>query len=167
MINDRVIWLGCALLVLVGFVLGANRDIFTNIKITDWLTSIGTIGAVISALWISTIQMRRDTYKLTCKAVIDYYDIPGNKLVKLVSVNVVNIGLRPISIDHISWIDRTGNVLKIPYHTNEPIQPGCRISETFPGEALGLLTDLVKFKNTFTVVDVVGVKHDVKFSDSI
>tara|TARA_Y100000034_G_scaffold122881_1_gene168907 strand:- start:7669 stop:8181 length:513 start_codon:yes stop_codon:yes gene_type:complete len=151
--------------ILIGFDITGTARTYSNIP--AWLSASATLAAVIVALYSNRLNIERDTYKLKCKAVVEYQPIPGRNLVMSVSVNVVNIGLRPISLDNISWVNFEGNTVKIPFVGNDPIQAGCRLSAKFPGASLGLIADIVKFRNTFVVTDVVGIEHRVEFSDTV
>ena len=105
MAKDWVIWFCCLMLIGIGFLLGSNTDLFTNIKITDWLTSIGTIGAVVVALWSVNENHRRDTYQIKATAKV-YEDtvLSINSTRKpekrtIIVVRIANTGKRPITLE--------------------------------------------------------------------
>lgn len=149
MTKDRVIWLGCALLILVGFVLGANRDLFTNIKITDWLTSIGTLGAVFVALWTVNENHRQDTYKIKAgvritlkKTGVQFADESGSfydDKKTVVKLRVSNTGKRPITLESLLVNYGEGKSVRIPFTVIEvgksdryPIlEPGAFFTKNF------------------------------------
>lgn len=175
MIKDRVILVSCLMLVLVGFLLGANKDLFTNIKITDWLTSIGTVGAVIAALWSVNENHRLDTYKLKVTATIQSHpkifsygsrgSIQESNIPK-VTIRVVNVGKRPITIEKICTRDKSGFYNYRPirvklsdnHFTFPNIEPGnfkeFELSKSEAGENIDIVTS-----NDYFIVDALEKHH--------
>jgi len=66
-----------------------------------WVASIGTVGAVITALWFSIHQ---NTVKLSVFVGIRTLATPGQTdLPDYCSIQIVNIGLRPAKITVVTW----------------------------------------------------------------
>ncbi|MAD75176.1 MAG: hypothetical protein CML20_10365 [Rheinheimera sp.] len=117
-ITDPVIVLTCLLLLAVGYIFGMSAGILIEVKLTDWLTSFGTIGAVIAAMWAVNENHRRDTYKLKVSATIvekpKYFTMDGFKgrtevsNIPKVTLRVVNTGTRPITLEALSIRDKFG-----------------------------------------------------------
>lgn len=69
--------------------------------IGTWVASIGTVGAVITSLWFA---LHQNTIKLKISAGHRILVTPGTKETPdYCSISVVNVGLRPAKVTHVSW----------------------------------------------------------------
>lgn len=175
MVKDRVLLIVCLMLILVGFILGASKDLFTNIKITDWLTSFGTVGAVVAALWSVNENHRLDTYKLKVTATVQsnpkFFSYGSRGSIKesnvpKVTIRVVNVGKRPITIEKICTRDKGGfynyRPIRVKLSDNQlsfpNIEPGnfkeFELSTSEAGENLDIVNS-----NEYFVVDALEKHH--------
>lgn len=160
--------------VLIGYDITASENSYTNLP--AWLSAIGTLSAVVVALYTSKVNIDRDTYKLKCTSSFYYkpnlvensdgFVTEDAKPLHMLSVRVVNIGLRPISIECLIVkgktaaivlydITRTPGPNGLPVHTK--INPGdFSVWELSEGYYKPTLKDE---QIEVFVVDAVGVKH--------
>lgn len=69
--------------------------------IGTWIAAIGTVGAVITSLWLASSNNK---VKLRISANSSFLVIPGASGHKEVClINIANIGTRPIKINNIGW----------------------------------------------------------------
>ena len=69
--------------------------------IGTWIAAIGTVGAVITSLWLASSNNK---VKLRISANSSFLVIPGVSSHKEVClINIANIGTRPIKINNIGW----------------------------------------------------------------
>ena len=69
--------------------------------IGTWIASIGTVGAVITSLWLALYQTK---IKLKVSAGHRLYITPGcNEPPDYCAIRVVNIGTRPAKITNVAW----------------------------------------------------------------
>tara|TARA_Y100001963_G_scaffold125828_1_gene177753 strand:- start:940 stop:1566 length:627 start_codon:yes stop_codon:yes gene_type:complete len=161
--------------VLIGYDITASGNSYTNLP--AWLSAIGTLSAVVVALYTSKVNIDRDKYKLKCTSCFYYkptfiensdgFVTESAKPLHMLSVRVVNIGLRPISIECLIVkgktraialydITKTPGPNGLPIHTK--INPGdfsvWEVSEEYY-KPIWKNDELIEV----FVVDAVGIRH--------
>jgi hypothetical protein len=68
--------------------------------IGTWIAAIGTVGAVITSLWLASSNNK---VKLKISANSSFLIIPGIPHKEVCRINIANIGIRPIKINNIGW----------------------------------------------------------------
>jgi len=69
--------------------------------IGTWIAAIGTVGAVITSLWLASSNNK---VKLKISANTSFLVIPGvSGYTEVCLINIANIGTRPIKINNIGW----------------------------------------------------------------
>ncbi|WP_445425156.1 hypothetical protein [Alishewanella sp. HL-SH06] len=177
---DPVILLVCLLLILVGYIFGISSGLIIDLKITDLLTSIGTIGAVVVALWAVDENHRRDTYKLTVTGKVNEkpksISLQGMQMSESVSnipkvtIRVVNVGRRPITLESVCIRSPNKgyeyeNILVRENDKSKKVtlQPGEFFTRDLQSDKAGKSLDEI-YKNEFFIVDALEYHHKAKLN---
>jgi hypothetical protein len=156
-----------------GYVFGSTSDLFSNIKITDWLSSIGTLSAVIVALYATKLNINRD--KPALKVRVKYINTKlaegaeGNVLIEhQLFIRVMNVGLRPITLDSVTVKRPVGgmtggkakqfNVTNSDKDTNPRVEPGDFIELALPSYMF-IGKDNKLMDCVFSVTDATEIEH--------
>lgn len=128
-LKDWQILLVCMLLIALGFIMCSSRDLFVGINITDWFTSIGTVGAVVVAMWTVNENHKQDTYKIQSKVSIstnktdmvfpDATDGFYNDKETIIKLRVSNTGKRPITLECLIIKNTDKNPIKVDFNIIE------------------------------------------------
>lgn len=158
----------CTLLILLGVVLPwGSLDL--GVKITDILSAIGTVAAVVVALWTTRLNVDRDRALLRAELMITPQQVViGGGFVfqrKVVDAPkafliIINEGLRPIALKRIQVQFENGNSEDICFmrsimEKNTVIQPGNFLKYELSQNQLGGTYESA-IKRKYRVVDVLG-----------
>ncbi len=130
-----------------------------------WLAAIGTIVAVITALYLAR---KEDRIQLKVRGLIRYVVIAGTDLgpgPKYLSVEVSNVGRRAATVTHIYWktgIFRKKNYVWLvpqnPYSANIPVKLNDGDQATF----MDLMTKFESFNEKIAKEDLSGWASELK-----
>lgn len=135
-------------------------------KITDWISSVGTLGAVIVALYLANRE-RRPRAKVVASFLYAVDDFRVSKKPFAVNASIVNIGLIPIHLkectimvgkNRMAFPDGDHNVDKI-------LTPGEMYSHVLPHELIAkhfMRENIKKYKTDICFEDGRGKKYKTK-----
>ena len=136
-------------------------------KITDWISAIGTLGAVIVALYLARRE-RKPRAKVNAKFSYLVYDTGVYRIPCSVSVEIVNVGLAPIYLKECTFkigknrrmIFQDGNHI-----VDKMLSPGELYSHSIQYEPIRkhfLERNIKKYKTQAFFIDGRGRKYKTK-----
>ncbi|MCM3396469.1 hypothetical protein M3638_01295 [Oceanobacillus profundus] len=137
-------------------------------NITDWLSAIGTIGAVIVALYLSNKDRKP---KAKVKSNVSYLVGPSGVSGPVqISLEILNQGLIPITIKEctLNYKGKNKMVFREGYSkVDKKLQPGDHYEHTIPFEPIAKLMESdnkKSLKTNFYFLDASGNKYKTKIN---